>query len=186
MPTPRPADRELTAVEPRDYMAEMNTILEAETADVVYSAPIVASRVAAMLRATDPDLLRGWLDLGAEGFIHQAIGTRDRARRARARVAQPRNEFALAAERFGQGDASALASWLEVRFVVEHGRRKPLGRMTARDLSYVAGGYEARVKANRLEAAWLRAIANKIGDGIVADFFTDQQLHDMRVSLTPG
>lgn len=186
MSTPQPAERELTAVEPRDYVAEMNAEIEAETAEVVYSAPIAASRIAARLRATDPDLLRGWLDLGAEGFISAAISTRDRALRARARVAQPRNEFALATERFGRGDASALASWLEVPYAVENDRRKPLGRMTARDLTYVASRYEGRAAANKFEAAWFRAIAAKVADGVVADYFTDQQLHDMRVSLNVG
>jgi hypothetical protein len=70
---------------------------------------------------------------------------------------------------------------------VENNRRKPLGRMTARDLTYVASRYENRAAANKFEAAWFRAIAAKVGaDGTVADFFTDQQLHDMRVSLSVG
>lgn len=169
----------------RDYAREMRTIIDAETADGAYSAPVVAAAVVEKLRATDPDLLAGWLDANAADFIRQAIGTRDRSARSHARVAERRGAFAKDAKDFeDRCSATALEGWLGVPYTVnEDNERKPLALMVKADLLYVADDYQVRSKANLMEEAFMRALANKVGLATVGDRFSNEQIAVMRSSL---
>lgn len=179
-----PTDTHSPSGADRDYVGEMNNLVAAETGHGPYVSRIVAEHVVAKLRALDPDLLNGWLQVGAEQFVWQMINDRDRSTRARARAAKPRTAFAEAAEKYATGDASALDGWLDVPYTLDGGTRKRMGDLTSDDLLEVAASYETRAANNRLEAMWLRAIAKRVGSGKVADHFTDDQLADMRASLT--
>lgn len=162
----------------RDYLAEMRDVLDSEAQGD--PAPVVAERVVVKLRATDPDLLSGWLDLQAVSFVRDAVGYIDRSGRARARATSQRSVFAEDAER---GDVSG---WLTTRYVLEDGRRPTLGDMTAENLRFVARTYDDDARAARMEAAFMRALAKRVGSGVVADHFTEDQVEALRRSLAPG
>lgn len=163
----------------RNYVAEMRAVFDAE-ASGEYAIPVVASHIVEKLRATDPELLSGWLDANAVTFIGEALGGRDRSSRSHARAVARRGVFGKAAE----GDASVLGEFLSLSYVVnEDNLRKPLRSMASTDLTFVAHGYEADAKSARFEAQFFRALAKKVGADTVADHFTEQQISEMRASL---
>lgn len=163
----------------RDYAAEMRAVIDSETAGGD-PAPLVAARIVEKLDAVDPDLLGGWLHLGAVGFIRDTIGYVHRSGRAHARATGSRSVFA---EDAAAGDVS---SWLSTRYVVEDGRRPTLAEMTAADLRYVAGQYDQDAREAKTEAAFMRALAKRVGAGRVSDHFTDEQITALRDSLRPS
>lgn len=159
----------------RDFLGEMRAVLDSEaTGD---PAPLVAERVVAKLRAVDPDLLAGWLDVQAVAIVRDAIGYIGRSTRTRNRAVGARSVFAEDAER---GD---VTRWLSTPYVLADGRRPTLAEMTADDLRFVASEYDARAKANRFEAVFMRALAKKVGAGTVADHFTEEQIVALRAGL---
>lgn len=162
----------------RDYLAEMRAVIDAELQDGD-SAPAVAGRIVAKLHATDPDLLAGWLDAGAVGWLTEAIGCIDRSARSHARAVSRRSAFGEAS---GDGD---VAGFLVVRYVVDDAHtRKPLRELTRGELLYVAEAYAAGARAARFEAAFFRALAKRVGDGVVADHFTEAQIAELRRGIT--
>jgi hypothetical protein len=167
----------------RDYAAEMRAVIDAE-ATGTYVPTVVASAIAEKLRATDPDLLVGWLDAQAEQILRHAINLRDCSQRTAARHARPRSVFAADAEAAEAGEPERLAGWLGTRFTVEDGSRKPLAEMGREELLFVADAYEARARENKLTAAFAKAIARKVKTGVVGDHFTDEQLSTMWDSLS--
>jgi hypothetical protein len=167
----------------RDYASELRALLDAETSHGTYSSRQVAAHIVAKLTATDPELLDGWLHAQAEQFVWQAINDRDRSRRAHARHQARPAAFGKATEAHQAGDRAALTSFLTMPFAVADGLRKPLAAMTAPDLTYVADGYEQRAVENKMTAAFLRAVAKKVGDSTVADHFTEPDLARLWASL---
>jgi len=164
-------------MEKRAYLAEMRAIIDAEMHDSD-SAPAVAARIVTKLRATDPDLLAGWLDLGAAGWLCEAIGHIDRSARSRARAVAGRSAFAEGA---AVGD---VTGFLTIRYVIDDEQtRKPLAHLGRDELLYVAKSYDAAAKTSQMEAAFFRALAKQVGTGTVADHFTEQQITDMRRSI---
>ncbi|MEV4521430.1 hypothetical protein AB0J77_14475 [Micromonospora tulbaghiae] len=168
----------------RDYVAEMRSVIDAETSHGPYSSPIVAEHIVEKLRATDPDLLAGWLDAQAVGIIRHAINLRDCSVRSRVRATSSRSVFARQAAEHEAGDRTALSGWLSVVHVVGDGSRKRLAEMQAEDLAYVADDYGRRAAENALAESFLRALARKVGSGKVADHFTDEQLTELWQSIT--
>lgn len=166
----------------RNYAAEMRAVIDAE-ATGTYVPAIVAADIAAKLRATNPELLAGWLDAQAETFIRQAINNRDNSQRTAARHSRPRSVFADDAEAAEAGEPERLAGWLGTRFTVEDGSRKPLAELGHDELLFVADAYESRARENKLTAAFAKAIARKVKTGVVGDHFTDEQLTTMWSSL---
>src|SRR4051812_33143842 len=148
----------LEPVRDRDYIAEMRAVIAAETADGPYVSGVVATHIVNKLRATDRDLLEGWLDQMAVAFVRHAINLRDCSARTAARTGARRRQFAEDAGKFERGNRSAMSHWLAVVHVVEDGSRKKLAEMTAADLAHVADGYEARASENAMTAAFLRAL----------------------------
>lgn len=160
----------------RDYIAEMRQVIDAETASGSYSSPIVAQHIVDKLRATDEELLQGWLNIQAVQFVRHAINLRDCSRRTHARQTSGRSVFRENAEAYEAGDHDAMAGWLTTVYVIEDGTRKPLGEMFKPDLIYVADDYHARAQENLLAEAFMRALAKKVGRGRVADHFNEEKL----------
>lgn len=162
----------------RDFVAEMRGFVD-EEAESPDPAAVVAARVVAKLRADDPGLLRGWLDLGAVGFVRDMVAHLDRSTRARVRANAGRSQFADAV------GADDVTGFLDVRYVVdEAGTRMRLALMGRAALVYVASAYEADARAVRMEAAFIRALAKKVGAGTVGDVFSEEEVLLLRQSIT--
>jgi hypothetical protein len=170
----------------RDVAAEMRATIDAETAGAPYISRVVAEHIVSKLRATDPDLLYGWLDEQAEHIVWQAINDRDRSTRAQAKERARRVLFAGAADDHAAGDSQALTMFLAMPFPVADGRRKLLADLTADDLKFVAAEYERRAHENAMTAAFLRAIAKRVGRSTVGKKFTEPQLAQLWTSLPGG
>lgn len=171
-------------MEGRDYAAEMRAVIDAETSHGPYSSPVVAEHVVEKLRATDSELLSGWLDAQAVGIIRHAINLRDCSVRSRVRATASGSVFARDAADHEAGDGSAMSGWLTVVHVVEGGSRKRLAEMNADDLGFAADDYGRRAAENALAESFLRALARKVGGGKVSDHFTDTQLSKLWQSIT--
>lgn len=167
----------------RDYCTEMRQIIDQATATGGYIPGVVADEITAKLRATDRDLLAGWLDAQAARFIREAIGERDRAIRARARHQASRGVFAAAVEAHSAGDSAALGGYLAMPFSLADGSHQALGKLKRDDLLYVAGTYERRENENAFYKSVIRALAKKVGKGAVEDHFTEGQLAAMFESV---
>lgn len=180
------AARKLEPVETeeRDYAAEMRAVIDAETAGGPYASPVIAEHVVRKLRVTDPDLLDGWLQAQAVNFVRMMINQRDCSARTYARTAINRRAFGDAAKLHEAGTPDAVRPWLSVPFPVEDGTRKRLADLTAADLSFVAERYEDRARENRMTAAFLLALAKKLGaKKTVGDVYTDAALSRMWDSI---
>jgi hypothetical protein len=166
----------------RDYAAEMHAVVDAELAAPQIMVPLLAKDLTEKLRADQPDLLAGWLDAQAPQALADYIGRRLSSCRALARIHGRRTAFGAAAERFEAGDTSAVADWLATHY---HGPRgqQHLGAFDHADLEYGRDAYAERAASNGFEAAFLGALAKKVTTGVVADFFTNEQIAAMRSSL---
>lgn len=168
----------------RDYAAEMRAVIDAETSQGPYASPVVAAHVVEKLRATDPELLAGWLDSQAVNFIRHMINLRDCATRTHARHMSGRSVFGAAAKAHEAGETGALAGWLSVVHVCEDGERKRLSEMNAADLGFVADDYARRAAENALAEAFLRAVAKKVGRRKVGDVFDEAKLSQLWNSIS--
>lgn len=173
----------MSPVSDRDYLAEMRAVIDAETAGGPYASPVIAEQIVVKLRATDPDLLDGWLHAQAASFIRHAINLRDCSTRSHARSTSGRSVFADAAKRHEAGESDAMQGWLYVVHVVEDGTRKKLAEMTADDLMHVAADYDERARENAMHSAFLKAVAKKVRKGVVGDHFTDEKLAQLWQSI---
>lgn len=167
----------------RDYAVEMRAVMDAETGSGPYVSRIVAAQIVEKLRATNPDLLHGWLGAQAETFLWQAINDRDRSLRSHVRATVGRSVFAKDAAAHEDGDSGALSRWLSTPFSVADGYRKRLGDMEKADLQFAAEAYRARAEQNAMTAALLAALAKKVRKGTVAAYFTDDQLDTIWCSI---
>lgn len=170
----------------RDYIADMNAAIEdAIPEGVDYTAPLVAADLVEKLRATDPDLLIGWLELKAAVFLADAVARRSNSRRSAARSAAPRKAFAEAARSFADsGDVAVLSPFAAEYVVDEENTRRTVARMTAEDCRFVAGRYDETARQAKLEASFHRAVAKKLGLRVVGDVFTEEQYLTMYRSVT--
>jgi|RhiMethySRZTD1v2_1073278.scaffolds.fasta_scaffold16192_7 hypothetical protein len=169
---------------PRNYSREIRDQIDdalAEEDDFV--AGVVAQKIVAKLRETDPELLHGWLDEGAEGFIREAISAQNRSARTYARMTARRSVFAEGVKDAETGDTRVLSTFMDTYYVVEGGSRKRLANMNRDDLTFAADRYEDTERRARMAGAFLKALANKVGDGVVRDSFTEEQLGNLWRSL---
>jgi len=180
------AARNLESVPDRDYIAEMRAVIEAETGEGPYVSAVVAGHIARKLAVTDPDLLDGWLHQMAPFLIRHMINLRDCSTRTKARTGARRQQFSEDATAFERGDRSAMSHWLDIRHVVDdEGTRKRLADMCAADLTRVADEYTARASENAMHAAFLKAVARKLGTKkTVADVFDEPSLDRLWRSLS--
>lgn len=169
----------------RNYLADMNDAIEAAIPDSDYTAPLVAAELVDRLRADDPDLLTGWLNLRAPTILADTIARRSNSRRQAARVSAPRRAFAEAARSFAdRGDGAALRPFAAEFVVDEANTRRTVARMTAGDCLFVARRYDDTAQQAKLEAAFHRAVAKKVGKQTVGEAFTEEQYLTMYRSVT--
>ena len=169
----------------RDYLADMNAAIEQAVPDGDYTAPVVAAELAAHLRETDPDLLAGWLNLRAEVFLADVIARRSNSKRQAARFLASRRAFAEAARSFESSGEAVVLKPFAFEYVVDAANtRRAVGQMTAADCLFVADRYEDTARAARMEAAFQRAVAKKVGAKTVGDVFTEEQYLTMYQSIT--
>lgn len=166
----------------RDFIKEMQDKIAEKTVGT-YNAREVAMKLTAELDAEDSELLYGWLATMAETLIWQAINDRDRSMRMHARTQSSRRVFGDVVRAMEEGDLEPAKNWLNMPFSIKPGVRKFLGDMTADDLRVVADSYRARARANELNADFLDAIRNRVGDGQVRDYYSPEQLTAMWASL---
>ncbi len=168
----------------RDYAAEMLKIIDEAIDGEPYKSRIVAAKVVETLRATDPDLLHGWLDAQAEDFIWNLINTRDRSGRAHVKATSGAKVFGEMTERTAEtGNTGELTGFLAERWTTADNLRKPLGLFDQADLTGTADRYATLAARNKMNEIFLRKIAEKVGDDLVKDHFTSEQLTDMWRSL---
>lgn len=172
----------------RDYLADMDAAIDAALPDVSqsdYTAPIVAAELVDRLRAEDPDLLSGWLHLKAHVFLGDVVARKSNSKRQAARRSAPRRAFAEAARSFGEtADETVLSPFVAEYVVDDQNTRRTVARMTSADCLFVAARYEDTAKQAKLEAAFHRAVAKKVGKRTVGDAFTEEQYLTMYRSVT--
>lgn len=161
-------------------MTEIRRMIEVERGSHEGApAPIVAQRIVQHLIDHDPDLLTGWLQSNAVGFVRDTISAIDRSTRSHNRSMAGRAEF-----RDQVVDGESAVRWLNTNYVVdEDGGRLPLRHMRGRHLTYVAAGYEQDEATAKLEAAFFRAVAKKVGFDTVEDHFTEHAILALRRSI---
>lgn len=72
----------------RNYLADMDTAIDTAAPGLANAAaPLIATDLVKRLRAQDPDLLAGWLDVRAAAILADAIERRRQARLAADRQA---------------------------------------------------------------------------------------------------
>lgn len=168
-----------------EYMVKMRALIDqmANPEAGPYSSPKIALKIVEYLRLEDPDLLNGWLHEQAAHMVREMINARDRSRRAHVRATSQRSVFKEAAEQFEGGNRGELIQWSETVHVVGDGTRKRLAELTAEELLHVSERYENTENESRMMKVFLRAIAKKIGNGRVEDYFDNDQLRRMWTSL---
>lgn len=157
---------------------------ELSKAGDTYVAGLVAQKVVDRLRQEAPELLAKFLDQHAVPVVTQMIGDISRSQRSAARANSGRSVFAKAAQRQEAGEPRAMSSWLDTYYVVTSGnQRKQLGDMYQVELEFAARDYRERSRTNALQAAFLEALANRVGARAVREVFDNDQLASMWASL---
>lgn len=175
----------MSSVTDRDYIAEMTQAVENAIPAGDYVASVVAAELVERLRREDPDLLSGYLHLKAAVILADVVARRSNSRRQAARIGAPRRAFAEAAKRFGvEGDATTLTPFAAEYVVDDTNTRRTVANMTADDCRFVAARYEESARISKLEAAFHRAVAKKIGSQLVGEVFTEDQYLEMYRSVT--
>lgn len=165
--------------------AAMIRSMAEELMEIHENVGIVATLLVEQCRASDPTLLSQFLDVMAVETMRAYINKLGRSTRARTRIMASRSVFAQAAtEPDPEARAAALAPFLTVSYVVDdNNNKRRLMDMTKDDLLYAASAYTDQARRLSMEAAFLRAISNRVGGGVVSDYFTAEQLLRMRQSL---
>lgn len=170
--------------EERDYLGEMDDLITEATKGSGWTAAIIAAKLYGQLITDDRDLLDGWLHAMATDTLRRHIQGKVNAARMRERARAERGEFADAARDFATGeDADGLK--LQGMFALTHvvdaeDVRKRAGEMSGADHLFVAGSYQTRGQKNLMQAAFHRAVAEKVGDkrtDEVMDLATYEQMY---------
>ena len=152
----------------RNYLAEMDQLIAEATEGSSWVAPVIAAKLYAELLENDPELIDGWLHIVGTDALSRAIRGKAAAARARERNRARRGEFADSARNFEKGEDSygvKLLGLFAVMHVVNGDEvRKRAGEMTGADHLYVSERYRARGETALMEAAFHRAVAEKVGD----------------------
>jgi len=167
----------------RDYMTEMNDLLDTRVPESDYIAGVVAAEIVNELRDSDPDLLYGWLSEMAVIVMTDTISTRSNSDRARRRHFASASAFAAAAASFAtSGDPTSFSPFREQFVVNTSNLRRIVADMTSDDHTFVASRYTQTANKAQMEAAFHSAVAKRIGPGQttsdVMDEETYQKLHD--------
>jgi hypothetical protein len=170
----------------QDLARDIRAIVDDELnkAGDVYVAGVIAGRVVARLREDDPELLTKFLDQHAIAIITRMVADISRAQKVYARHNSNRQLFGEALKRQEAGQPRALSSWLDTQYVVTtNQQRKRLRDMGQEDLDYAIRDYTERARVNTLQAAFLRALAKRVGARTVGETFSDEELMTMWNSL---
>jgi NaMN:DMB phosphoribosyltransferase len=144
-----------------------------------WSAPGVANAVVTQLRERDPELLAGFLDLCAVAMVTRLINDRDQSTRSYNRKTASRSVFEKAARLHEEGDSEPLEKlthFLQELYVSPDGIKVYLKDMRAPELNFAADDFAARARQNRMQEAFLRALAKRCSDQAVGDVFTEDQV----------
>lgn len=163
----------------RDYCADMRKVIDEATGGGPYVPRQIAGEIVQKLRATDRELLDGWLQAQAEHFIWQMINDRDRSARSAARFHKPRGKFREAASGAVAERSTKLRDFLSMRFTVADGARHHLRDLRADDLLFVGADYERRENENAFWKTFMRALAKGVGEKTVGEKYTNEQLNAM-------
>lgn len=143
---------------PNDRMNTVLTRVLESGHDLTVS--VEAARLVSRLRDEDPELLRDWLWNNAEQFVADALGTRNRSRRAHIRKVGQAMAFGKAAS---AADPAALAPF-RIRYTIdEDNTQREVARMTGDDHLYVAQNYDMDAMTSQMLAAFHRAVARRVG-----------------------
>lgn len=157
---------------------------ELDRAGETYIAGTVAARIVDRLAEEDPALLLQFLQAHAVQIITRMIGEITRSQRSHTRAVTARRLFAGAVERHQDGNENALASWLDVMYVVNtNQQRKHLRDMDHDELVWASEDYNARARGNMLQSAFLKALANRVGARTVGEVYTEEELSRMWGSI---
>jgi hypothetical protein len=166
----------------RDLARDIRAIVDQEIdrSGDTYIAAVVAGRVVAKLRDEDPELLTKFLDQHAVPIITRMVADISRAQKTYARNNSNRKLFSEAADRQERGEPRAVAAWLDTLYVVTiDQQRKRLRDMDKDDLEFAINDYTERARVNALQAAFLRALAKRIGARTVGEMYSDEELSTM-------
>lgn len=169
----------------RDYNTEILNLVKEMTPAGDFTARLVADDVINKLRANDPELLAGWLDLRAGEILGAWIAAHYNSLRSRTRIMAPRRAFAEAAERFTETREPVILDPFAAVYVVDHENlRRRVADMTGADHSFVADRYADDKHTAAMLEAFHRAVAKKVGDKRTADVFSTDQYLAMYRSIT--
>ncbi len=178
----------MTSVEirQRDFAADMRKVIDEYRTAPSYNVAVVADAIVEQLLNDDRELLYGWLQAHAASTIGSAIRAVDAATRSHARTSARVSVFAEAVAEAERGNSEPLRQgFLQAVYVVNRKNdRKALRSMTAIDVLFVASGYDIRAQGARMEAAFFRALAEKVGQRKVGDVFNNVQLAELRGAIT--
>lgn len=136
------------------------------------------------LREEEPQLLAEWLDAQAESIMRDMVNSINRHRRAIARKVASKSVFRNAVERAEAGEPALLEGWLAQEYPVNQNNiRKPLGDMVKEEVLYASDVHDRLARGNQMQAAFLKAVANKVGARQVSEVFDNDQLNVMWRSL---
>jgi hypothetical protein len=163
---------------------EINQLIDKGRKAGPYSSRELAHAIVAQLRKADPGLLSSWLDGQAENLLWMEINRQDRSDRAGNRTSATRSVFAAAEmAQDGAERRQVLTSWLTTRYVNSEGLRMEFGTMRKADVTYVASRHRFREQSSALQAAFMEAVARKLGRGTVADHFDEEKLSHLWQSI---
>jgi transposase len=96
-----------------------------------------------------------------------------------------RQAFGKAVDKYAEsGDTTTLTSWLDCSYTVDESNTKmTLADMTSTELDFASSYHQKLADTNAFEAAFLAALARKVGESTVGELYTEAQLVEMRKGL---
>ena len=174
----------------RNYLAEMDARITELTEGSGWIAADLAHKLFSTLSIHDPELLEGWLIETGPDSIRRHIQARTRARRAQERKRAAAGRFAHYAKDYESAtNKDTAGERLSGMFAVLHvvnpdGVQKRASEMSGKEHSFVADGYHIRGRAALMEAAFHRAVAEKVGDQRTDEVFSIEKYEEMYRSIT--
>lgn len=172
----------------RNFTVEMSELIAKRTDRPPYEPAVVAQEIVDHLLANDPELLRGYLEIHASAILREAITRRAGSMRMMARKSASGARMKEIVDSVASGTVGSLADirdrWLNCSFELGDRQQHLLRTMRKDDLLHVAGDYDQRAAQNATEAAFFRALAEKVADKTVGEVFTEEQIVALRAGLS--
>jgi hypothetical protein len=165
----------------RDFVTEMDALIEGATQGSDWVPAIVAAKVIA---SADPALLDGWLHVMAVDVLTSVITRRERSTRSTARTRAGSRAFAEARAESEAGEPAALSSFAVTYAVDDKNMRRRVADMRGSDHLFVAANYEKDAKPLLLLAAFHQAVAKKVGRKRTCDVFSEAEYDRLYRSIT--